>query len=281
MRVVEAPHQLIRFSGGSFVPTMGALHEGHAALIRRAAATLGPTVVSIFVNPTQFGPNEDFQRYPRTLEQDLAIAEAAGADAVFAPPVEVIYPPQWAIEVPELPRPATHPGLEDACRPGHFAGVCQVVSRLFDVVNPHVAVFGEKDWQQLQVVTAMVAQEGVRWAPLRIVPGPTVRDVDGLALSSRNRYLAGGERDQALGLSRALRAASTEPTPAAAEQTMLRVLAEHHLATEYAVVREASTLEPLKEPQPSEASRPPARALIAARLGSVRLIDNAAWPAQG
>jgi pantoate--beta-alanine ligase len=273
MRVVHDPAELVDCAGGAFVPTMGALHEGHLALMRRAAPLARPLVVSIFVNPTQFGPGEDWERYPRTFDSDLQAASGAGADVVFAPDADAIYPPAGDVPVPALPAVATEPRLEDAHRPTHFAGVCQVVARLFDLVRPSVAVFGEKDYQQLLVITDLVRQEGDRWGGLRIVGHPTVREADGLALSSRNRYLAPDRRDRALGLYRALgaaaRAAADGASPAATERTMAAVLAGHELRTDYAVVRDARTLGPL------EAFDRPARALIAARLGDVRLIDNA------
>jgi pantoate--beta-alanine ligase len=260
---------------GAFVPTMGALHEGHLALIRRALELASPVIVSIFVNPTQFGPNEDFSRYPRTLESDIALATDAGAKIAFAPDVQTIYPPAAASPVPELPGVATGPGLEDAHRPGHFAGVCQVVARLFDLVQPALAVFGEKDYQQLLVISAMVKQQSERWPGLQIVPHATVREPDGLAMSSRNRYLKPEQRDRALGLWRALTAAQArlDADAESLELTMCAILKEHRLAIEYAVVRDAATLER------GDDTRRPRRALIAARLEAVRLIDNVALPA--
>lgn len=253
---------------------MGALHAGHAALIRRATELAHPVVVSVFVNPTQFGPNEDFARYPRTLEQDLALAAGAGADVVFAPEVNTVYPMDSPTPAPPLPPAATRPGLEDAQRPGHFAGVCQVVARLFDLVPCQAAIFGEKDWQQLQVIRQMVegmaATSAARWPGLRIVSHPTVREADGLALSSRNRYLRPEQREQALGLSRALDAAQSARLPQDAERVMREVLVRHGLQIDYAVVRDAESLDPIT------CFDRPARALIAARLDTVRLIDNAA-----
>ena len=188
---------------------MGALHEGHGSLIRQVRGRGMPVVATVFVNPTQFGPREDFAKYPRTLEHDVALAERCGADVVFAPAAEIVYPDgleaaqQHAASWP-LPAVAREPGLEDACRPGHFNGVCQVVARLFDLTRPALAVFGEKDFQQLRVLTQMAAESGGRWGALRVEPGATVREPDGLAMSSRNRYLRPEQRDQALGLVRAL-----------------------------------------------------------------------------
>lgn len=254
------------------IPTMGALHAGHASLIRRGVALAGrldrgTCVVWIFVNPTQFNDPADYARYPKTLDADLRICADAGAGGVYVPATEEIYPPGVNVRVPELPRVAIHPGLEDAKRPGHFAGVCQVVLRFFEIVKPKIAVFGEKDWQQLQVVRAMTKREmpGVEIAPM-----PTVREADGLAMSSRNRFLSAEERVRGLAISRALRAATGESDAGAAERTMRAILAEAQIDTEYAVVRDAETLE-----KPGAGAK---RALIAARVGSVRLIDNAAWP---
>ncbi|HMN96858.1 MAG TPA: pantoate--beta-alanine ligase [Phycisphaerales bacterium] len=284
--IVRDPAALDAFHGGAFVPTMGALHEGHAALLRRAAtiahascrpdSPTAPVVLSIFVNPTQFAPGEDFDRYPRTFEADVALASGAGATAIFAPEVATIYPPDAAVAAPALPLVATDPGLEDAARPAHFAGVCQVVARLFDLIRPRWAIFGEKDYQQLQVIRAMVAAERPRWGDLEIVAQPTIRDDDGLAMSSRNRYLAPESRDAALALSRALQAAAAAQHPRTAEAIMRRMLEFHGLAVEYAVVRDAETLLPV------ESLERPTRALIAARLlsggATVRLIDNQAMP---
>jgi len=306
MEIVDSTEGLAAFKGCGFVPTMGALHEGHLELIRKAVRDGLPPLVSIFVNPTQFGPHEDFNRYPRTLETDVRGCEAAGAVAVFVPTVEVVYPRglAWAQEEAnalQLPPVAIRPRLEDACRPTHFAGVCQVVARLFDLCQPQRAYFGEKDFQQLRVITQMVeisrrrtqaaGGQAVRTqdesCTPQIVPCPTVRDADGLALSSRNRFLQPHERDRALGLSRALRRAreilqqqenatgdAATKAIAAAEAAMRGELERHQLQIEYAVVRDASSLEPVQLNAPPR--QPPAlRSLIAARLGAVRLIDNA------
>jgi len=260
------------WGGWSFVPTMGALHEGHLSLIRQAAEIGLPVVVSVFVNPTQFGPGEDLDRYPRRLEADVEMAEAAGADLVFAPPVETVYPPDEETPVPPLPAVAMEPGLEDAHRPGHFAGVCQVVARLFDLVGPIRAIFGEKDYQQLLVLRAMAVQEGDRWPGLRVLSGPTVREPDGLAMSSRNAYLEPAERKRALALSRALTAGQEVESPRAAEEAMTEILEADGLSVDYAVVRDAESLMPI------DTYDRPARGLIAARLGNVRLIDNMSMP---
>ncbi len=273
MQVVHTTTGLQNVSGGAIVPTMGALHKGHEALIHRARDLPRPLIVSIFVNPTQFGDGDDLQRYPRTLDADLAAAESAGADIVFAPDAEAMYPPDAAIPVPALPAVATAPGLEDAHRPAHFSGVCQVVARLFDLLRPSAAVFGEKDYQQLLVVTEMVRREGDRWPGLHVVAHPTVRDGDGLAMSSRNASLPPGSRNQALGLYRALesarRAAADGAEPASIERDLDRQLREHGLDVDYAAVRDARTLLPPTGTQPT-------RALVAARVSGVRLIDNMA-----
>ncbi len=261
------------------VPTMGALHDGHASLIRRAVteartrSLTGGCVVTIFVNPTQFNNPSDLARYPRTLDADLAICEAAGAAAVFAPNEADIYPRDTPIVVPPLPSVATQPALEDAFRPGHFSGVCQVVARLFDLTRPRAAIFGEKDWQQLQVIRAMTTALAL---PIDIIPAPTLREPDGLAMSSRNRFLDPASRTRAVAISRALREAGREPTPAAAEARLRQVLAAAPggpIEPEYAVVRDADSLGPTQHPHS------PCRALIAAQVGTVRLIDNAPWPA--
>jgi pantoate--beta-alanine ligase len=277
MIVVTTARDLARViaSGGrlcSFVPTMGALHEGHASLIKHAAEIAREQkltdgcVVSIFVNPTQFNEPSDFERYPRTLEADLALCEAAGASIVYAPRVADIYPPGQPVSVPPVPAVATQPKLEDAHRPGHFAGVCQVVKRLFDIVHPQVAVFGEKDWQQLQVIRAMTQQ--LRY-PIEITGAPTVRESGGLAMSSRNRFLTPQDRERALTISEALCESWKAVTPADAEALMCRVLASRGIEPEYAVVRDATSLD--------RTTDGPKRALIAARVGSVRLIDNVEW----
>jgi pantoate--beta-alanine ligase len=277
MRIVDDPKDLSApdLCECGFVPTMGALHEGHGALVRRAAGDGRPVVVSIFVNPTQFGPSEDYVRYPRTLDSDCALLEPLGVAAVFVPSVEAIYPrglEAARAEAAALPLPdvATTPRLEDACRPTHFGGVALVVGRLFDLVRPARAFFGEKDYQQLRLIEDMVASDRARYGALEIVPCPTVRERDGLAMSSRNRYLAPDEREAARALSRALQVAHSAQRVETAERLMRDTLESHGLATEYAVVRDARTLLPVT------GFERPTRALIAARLGSTRLIDNAA-----
>ena len=274
MKIIENAEKLSECRGGALVPTMGALHEGHASLIRAGAASGRPVLVTIFVNPTQFGPNEDFARYPRTLDPDLKIAEAAGASAVFIPSVESIYPSGLANAATlaaqfSLPAIATTPLLEDAIRPTHFGGVCLVVSRLFDLCEPSLAFFGEKDFQQLRVITQIVSENFSRWNSLQIIPCATIREPDGLAMSSRNRYLDPSQRTAALGISRALQSAANCSSVAAGEKSMRETLDRYGLETQYAVIRSEKTL------CAAEAGAKSARALIAAKLGAIRLIDNA------
>jgi pantoate--beta-alanine ligase len=252
---------------------MGALHEGHLSLVRLACSVRRrdePVVASVFVNPTQFTVQADLDAYPRPLERDLAMLAEAGADVAFCPSETEMYPPGVAVAIPELPLVAVEPGLEDAGRPGHFAGVCQVVARLFEVCRPRAAVFGEKDWQQLQVVSAMArGLSGV----VEIIAGPIVREADGLAMSSRNARLGVEDRRRAAGLRRALVAGGQGRTAAEAEEIMQRVLAESVDELLYAVVRDAEHLTPLSP----GAVR--GRALVCAHVGGVRLLDNAAWAA--
>ena len=283
MRVIERASELERLTGLNsragtgcvLVPTMGALHAGHAALIEhgaRSASERGTAcVVTIFVNPSQFEEASDFDRYPRTLDDDLALCERAGAGGVFCPAVSEVYPEEEAIETPALPWVATRPGLEDACRPGHFGGVCRVVGRLFDLCRPAAAVFGEKDWQQLQVVRSL---SHAREDTIEIIASPTVREASGLAMSRRNVHLSGADLERAAAISRALREALGAESPRGAEALMARTLASAAIEAEYAVVRDARTL---LDPEPGEACR----ALIASRVGSTRLIDNAEWRAGG
>jgi pantoate--beta-alanine ligase len=248
---------------------MGALHEGHASLIDVARArTDGPVVVSIFVNPLQFGKGEDLDRYPRTLAADTALCAAHGADLIFAPAVEEVYPggePQVRID----PGPLAEL-LEGAARPGHFAGVLTVVAKLFGLVAPDLAVFGEKDYQQLTLIRRMVADlcQGVE-----VVGAPTIRDPDGLAMSSRNRYLSPAERDAALALSRALRAAvaaGSDGAQAALAAAGAELAAEPAVALDYLVLTDPALQALAAHPQPGTQ----ARVLVAAKVGSTRLLDN-------
>ena len=251
------------------MPTMGYLHEGHLSLARRARAENATVVLSLFVNPTQFGPSEDYARYPRAPERDSALAEAAGVDLLFAPSVEEMYPPGAAtwVEVEGLTR-----RWEGERRPGHFRGVATIVLKLFLAARPARAYFGEKDYQQLLVVRRLAAD---LLPELTIVGCPTVREPDGLALSSRNAYLTFEERPRALALYRSLTQAQAllaagERAGATLEAAMIAELAAHAgVAADYAAVVDAATLEPLPRVDRE------ARALVAARLGRVRLIDNA------
>lgn len=277
MRVLRTAQELAQAVDSTgpavLVPTMGALHAGHAALIAAAAEHArrrripAGAMVTIFVNPTQFNNPADLARYPRTLKTDLEACQAAGAASVFAPTPETVYPPDAPIPVPPLPPVATEPGLEDRHRPGHFAGVAQVVRRLFDLCRPASAVFGEKDWQQLRLIAAITSRDQPQ---IEIIPSPTVREPDGLAMSSRNVFLTPTDRARALAISRALTTAGSAPTPTDAEADMRAVLSDAGIQPEYAVVRDAATLGPC--------GAGPKRALIAAPVGPVRLIDNQPWP---
>jgi pantoate--beta-alanine ligase len=248
---------------------MGYLHEGHVSLARRARAENATVVLSLFVNPTQFGPQEDFARYPRDLERDRALAADAGVDLLWVPRLEDVYPPGPAVwvDVDELSR-----RWEGERRPGHFRGVATVVLKLFLAVRPARAYFGEKDYQQLLVVRRMA--EALRTG-VEVVGCPTVREPDGLALSSRNVYLGPDERPHAVALPRALARAQAmlaagERAGPRLEAAMLAELAAHPGVTpDYAAVVDAATLESLDYVEHR------ARALLAARLGAVRLIDNA------
>lgn len=258
-----------------FVPTLGALHEGHLTLMRRAREECGYVVVSVFVNPTQFAPGTDFERYPRDLEGDVEKAGTAGVDLVFAPAVEEMYPPgdSTFVEV-------TGPLVECLCgphRPRHFRGVATVCAKLFDIVGADKAYFGEKDYQQLLVIAKMVRDLHL---PVEIVPVPTVREPDGLAMSSRNRYLSPEEREAAAVLYRALseakgRAEAGERDAAALVAGVREMIeAEPLVKLQYAELRDAKTLKTL--------GRLDRRAVLAAAVfvGEARLIDNVVLEAQ-
>ncbi|MFC6356767.1 pantoate--beta-alanine ligase [Luethyella okanaganae] len=253
----------------ALVPTMGALHAGHLALVRRARELADTVIVSIFVNPLQFGPGEDLDRYPRTLEADVAALADAGVDYVFAPTAREMYPSGRS----ETLVTAGHIGTlyEGASRPGHFDGVLTIVSKLFNVTRPDIAVFGQKDAQQVFLVARMVAELDV---PVEIEVVPTVREQDGLALSSRNRFLDEGQRAMALTISESLRAAE-----AAASEGLGEALAEataafgdhDAIALDYLVVVDPATFLPVVDDFHGLAV-----VLVAARVGPTRLIDNAA-----
>jgi pantoate--beta-alanine ligase len=256
-----------------FVPTMGALHDGHASLLRVARDRVGdgPVVASIFVNPLQFGPGEDLDRYPRTFEADLKVCERVGVDLVFAPEVDEVYPGGAASEASvtiEPGRLATV--LEGAVRPGHFRGVLTVVAKLLGLVRPDLAVFGEKDYQQLVLIRRMVADLCL---DVEIVGAETEREPDGLALSSRNAYLHGEQRREATVLNRALRAAQSEATrglPAALDAARAELRTAKLVDLDYLEIT-APDLGVLPEVPPPGTE---ARILIAARVGTTRLIDN-------
>jgi pantoate--beta-alanine ligase len=259
----------LRADGGAiaFVPTMGALHAGHMALVEEARRHARHVVASIFVNPTQFGPNEDLARYPRREASDARMLEESGVEILWAPDVATMYPDGPAATV--RAGPAAN-GLDGDMRPGHFDGVATVVARLFEQVRPDVALFGEKDYQQLLVIRQMAEALGL---PVAIVGVPTQRDADGLALSSRNLYLSQEERGAARALPRALGEASQAIADGAPAADAL-VRAREALAragfdpVDYVELRDAETLEPVGRPDR------PARLLAAAWLGSTRLIDN-------
>ncbi len=249
----------------ALVPTMGALHEGHRSLIRQARVRADQVVVSIFVNPLQFSPNEDFSRYPRTFDADLDVCRAEGVDVVFHPAVEDMYAPDRQISVSsgEMGRI-----VEGAARPGHFDGMLTVVLKLFNLVQPDLAVFGQKDAQQLALIRRMVADFDL---PIEILGSPTVREPDGLALSSRNRFLSEDDRRLALALSRALRAGAARLTPSEIRRTAMAVLDEAGPGLE---VDYLALVDPATFAEVSESYEGLAVLAVAARVGTTRLIDN-------
>jgi pantoate--beta-alanine ligase len=249
----------------ALVPTMGALHEGHRSLIRLARSRADQVVVSIFVNPLQFGPGEDFSRYPRTFDTDLDVCRAEGVDVVFHPSAEEMYAPDRQVSVRSGQMGEI---VEGAFRPGHFDGVLTVVLKLFNLVQPDVAIFGQKDAQQLALIRRMVADLDV---PVEIVGAPTVREADGLALSSRNRYLSAEDRQVALALSRALRAGEAQDTPSAIRAAARAALDEagQELAVDYLVL-----VDPRTFAEVGESYAGPAVLAVAAKVGATRLIDN-------
>ena len=271
--VAELRHwsRTLRVNAGNsigLVPTMGALHSGHASLIKAARASCNHVAVSIFVNPTQFGPNEDFSRYPRTFEADCSLARSEGADVIFAPAVEELYPAGAAtfVEVEGLSN-----RLDGASRPGHFRGVATVVAKLLIAAEPDRAFFGQKDAAQVAVIRRMVAD--LRMAT-EIVVCPIVRDPDGLALSSRNIYLSPAERSQALALNRAIRnvvelTTASERRAATLIQAARETIAvEPAIRVDYVALVNSATLEPL------EVATPGALFAVAVWVGPTRLIDN-------
>jgi pantoate--beta-alanine ligase len=268
-----------------FVPTMGALHEGHASLVRAArqlpgpAADDGAVVSSIFVNPTQFGPQEDFAKYPRTLKADCVLLQNAGCDAVLVPSPEEMYgtnagdAKREAVTVDPGPLGAV---LEGAIRPGHFRGVCTVVAKLLGIVQPTHLLLGQKDFQQQAILRQMVADLNL---PVEVVTCPTVREADGLAMSSRNRYLSPDQRTHAVALFEALTWAKAvydrgEREAAVLDAGMEQRLVAHGLVPQYALVTDPTTLRPFRETGGHVDRDKGVVALLAAKLGPTRLIDN-------
>lgn len=256
----------------AFVPTMGALHEGHLTLVREARARASHVVASIFVNPRQFGPNEDLDAYPRRLAADAALLEAEGVAVLWAPTVDQMYPHGYATNI------SVSGVSEVACgaaRPGHFDGVATVVCKLFNQVRPDFALFGEKDWQQLAIIRRMARDLDLTQPHVSNIIGvETVRDASGLALSSRNQYLTEREREQAAGLSAAMRRAisaieSGASVPQALGSLNADIIAAGFASVDYADLRDAATLEAIET-----FTGQSARLLVAARIGAARLIDN-------
>jgi pantoate--beta-alanine ligase len=274
IQVIRHPREMMAWSDAArargdcigFVPTMGYLHEGHLSLMREARRRGSMVVASIFVNPTQFGPNEDLSRYPRDFARDCAMMETVPVDVVFAPEPADMYPPraQTWVEVTELTR-----GLCGKGRPGHFRGVTTVVAKLFNIVKPHLAFFGEKDFQQLRAIQRMVADLNF---DIEVVPMPIVREPDHLAMSSRNAYLTPEQRCDALALSRAIAAArknfACARRPEELAQLASKILNRPSIAVEYVEVVDAETLEP------ATSLEAPVLMAIAVRVGKTRLIDN-------
>lgn len=270
-KTVAVVRSFRRLNAGSrlvLVPTMGALHHGHAALIERArqiAGSKGRVIVSIFVNPTQFGPKEDFSRYPRPWRADLKVCSEAGADLVFAPSVEEMYASDRSVLVDET---SLSLYLCGASRPGHFRGVCTVVSKLLLIAQPDEAVFGEKDWQQLAILRRLVRDLNI---PVKIVGHPTIRESDGLATSSRNIYLTPEERAVAPGIQAALQQGAARKSASAIISTARKLIESIPGARlDYLALVDAETLEPAQK------LHRPMRLATAVFLGKARLIDNIA-----
>jgi pantoate--beta-alanine ligase len=265
--IAELRQALAGTTGIAFVPTMGNLHAGHLSLVARAKQGAGPVVASIFVNRLQFAPHEDFDTYPRTFERDCDLLRAAGCNLVFAPTEAQLYPEPQVFKV--QPPPALADILEGHFRPGFFTGVCTVVLKLFNCVQPSVAVFGKKDYQQLMVIRRMVQQLAL---PIEIVAGETTRAEDGLALSSRNGYLDAAQRAEAVALSRELKRVGAEVRQgrrdwSAMEEAAMQTLAVRGWQPDYVAIRRRVDL---GTPNTGDELV----ALAAARLGSTRLIDN-------
>ena len=285
MRIIHSKHALrtavssLRAGGPiALVPTMGALHQGHLTLVREARALGAQVAVSIFVNPLQFGANEDLDAYPRQMEADAALLAEEKVAILWAPTVEEMYPGGFATTVSVA---GVSEGLDGDMRPGHFDGVATVVSKLFNQVQPDFALFGEKDWQQLAVIRRMARDLDLTHPSVdNIIGVPTVREKDGLALSSRNAYLTAQERQQATALPTAMRSAIAAieggaPVAPALADLQAALLAGGFASVDYAELREADSLTPLVS-----LGKAPARLLVAARLGRARLIDNMAVQAK-
>ena len=257
----------------AMVPTMGALHAGHLSLVGIGRRKAHRVISSIFVNPMQFGANEDLSRYPRQEAVDAAMLRGAGCDLLFAPSADLVYPQGFAtrVSVSGLDMP-----MEGESRPGHFDGVATIVTKLLLMAFPDVAVFGEKDWQQLAIIRQLVRDLEI---PVEVVGAPIVREPDGLAMSSRNAYLSHGERAIAAALPRTLRAAAITiangAAPAETLSTARAALKSAGFKVDYLIMADAATLQPLDH---FSSGQSPARLFIAARLGSTRLIDN--WPVE-
>jgi pantoate--beta-alanine ligase len=288
MNIIESPQEMQRLAAQwrcnaesiGFVPTMGALHEGHLSLARTARSECTKFVASIFVNPTQFGPHEDYGKYPRPFERDCALLQEAGCDVLFAPPATAMYAAQRPLHsqsnesqtfVEVIPLGEMWEGVE---RPGHMRGVATIVAKLFNIVRPGRSYFGEKDYQQLKVLQQMARDLNF---DVEVIGMPTIREADGLALSSRNVYLAPEQRLAALKLNQALRAAAALARDGEMDCAVLRASMQQAcdgdplVAVQYIAVVEADSLMPLEK-----LLDVPARALIAARVGETRLIDNMA-----
>ncbi len=266
--IAEVRAERARGTPLAFVPTMGALHAGHLSLVAVAKTRAPATAVSIFVNPTQFGRGEDLSKYPRPIDDDLAKCKGAGVDFVFHPSADEMYPPGSADVVVDLPQLDTV--LEGKHRPGHFRGVCQVVAKLFNIVRPTVACFGQKDFQQLRVLSALV--EALNF-PVEIVACPTLRDPDGLAMSSRNQYLSPADRTRALAIPRALFAAADLAHGGVRQASRLITTVQQALLTQHLNIDYVAAVDPVTL-RPVELMTGPTVLAIAARVGATRLIDN-------